>query len=114
MEVGSSKSHQIRKKDPPIKFPTLVNGLTEVNTKHTRHNLKSNTQQNRDHKIVTLGDSHAQGLSSNVKNNLGNNYSVCGIVKPGENIATQISSTTVKLNRLTKIKQISSGAVQMT
>jgi hypothetical protein len=101
MEVGSSRSHQIRKKDPPIKIPTLVNGLTEVNTKHTRHTLKSNTQPNRDNKIVILGDSHAWGLSSNVKNNLGNNYSVCSIVKPAGNIATQISST-VNLNLLTK------------
>jgi hypothetical protein len=88
MEVGNSRSHTVRKKDPPIKIPTLVNGLTEVHTKHTRHNLKSNTQPNRDHKIVILGDSHARGLSSNVKNNLDNNYSVCGKVKPGGNISS--------------------------
>jgi hypothetical protein len=37
-----------------------------------------------------------------VKNNLDDNYSVCGFVKPGVNIATQISSMTVNINLLTK------------
>ena len=81
-----------------------MNGLTsnEVSTKNTRHNFKSNTQSNIDHKITILGDSHAQGLSSNVKNNLDDNYSVCGFVTPGVNVATQISSMTVDINLLTK------------
>jgi hypothetical protein len=81
-----------------------VNGSTstEVSTKNTRHNLKSNTQSIIDHKIMILGDSHAQGLSSNLKSNLDDNYSVCGFVRPGVNIATQISSMTVDINLLTK------------
>jgi len=37
-----------------------------------------------------------------VENNLDDNYSVCGSVKPGVNIATQISSMTVNINLLTK------------
>jgi hypothetical protein len=85
-----------------------VNGstLTEVSTKHTRCNLKINTQTIVDLKIMFFGDSHARGLSSNVKlnvkNNVDDNYSVCGFVKPGVNIATQISSMTVDINLLTK------------
>ena len=75
---------------------------TEVSTKNTHHNLKSNTQSIVDHKIMILGDSHARGLSSNVKSNLDDNYSVCGFVKPGVNIATQISSMTFDINLLTK------------
>ena len=51
---------------------------------------------------MIFGDSHAGGLSSNVKNNLDDNYSVCGFVKPGVNIATQISSMTADINLLTK------------
>jgi hypothetical protein len=51
---------------------------------------------------MILGDSHARGPSSNVKNNLDDNYSVCGFVKPGVNIATQISSMTLDINRLKK------------
>jgi hypothetical protein len=73
-----------------------------VSTKRTRHNLKNNTQTTVDHKIMILGDSHAQGLSSNMKSNLDDNYSVCGFVKPGLNIATQISSVAADINLVTK------------
>ena len=55
-----------------------------------------------DHKIVILGDSHARGLSSNVRNNLDDNYTVCGLVKPGANTATLISSRIADVNSLTK------------
>jgi len=77
-----------------------------VSTKHTRHNLKKDTQTTVDHKIVILGDSHARGLSSIVKNNLDDNYSVCGFVKPGVNITTQISSMAADINLLTKSDSI--------
>jgi hypothetical protein len=78
----------------PKKIPTLINGTTatRVSTKHARHNLEKDTQTTVVHKIVIFGDSHARGLSSNVKNNLDDNYSVCGFVKPGVSITTQISS----------------------
>ena len=51
---------------------------------------------------MIFGDSHARGLSSNVKNNLDDNYSVCGFVKPAVNAATEISSMTVDINLLIK------------
>ena len=63
-----------------------------MSTKPTCHNLKNDTQTTVNHKIIILGDSHARGLSSNVKNNLDDNYNVCGFVKPGINITTQTSS----------------------
>jgi len=47
---------------------------------------------------MILGDSHTRGLSSNVKSNVIDKYSVCRFVKPGVNIATQISSMTVDIN----------------
>ena len=45
-ENGSLRSRQAHRKDSPNKIPTLVNGSTstEVSTKHTRHNHKSNNQ----------------------------------------------------------------------
>jgi hypothetical protein len=103
-ENGSLRSRQVRRKDSAKKISTLVNGSTstEVSTKNIHHNLKSNTQSIIDHKIRILGDSHVRGLSSNMKSNLDDNYSVCGFVKPGVNIATQISSMTVDINLLTK------------
>ena len=51
---------------------------------------------------MIFGDSHARGLSSNTKNNPDDNYSVCGFVKPGVNIATQISSMAADINLLMK------------
>jgi hypothetical protein len=51
---------------------------------------------------MILVDSHARDLSSNVKNKFNDNYSVCGFVKPGINIVTQISSMTVDINLLKK------------
>jgi len=88
------RNRQVRIKNLPNTIPTLVNGLTttEVSTKHTRHNLKNNTQLIADHKIMIFGDSHTRSLAGNVKNNLDEKYKVCGFVKPGVNIATQISS----------------------
>ena len=73
-----------------------------MSTKPTCHNLKNDTQTTVNHKIVISGDSHVRGLSGNVTNNLHDNYSVCGFVKPGVNIATQTSSKTADINLLTK------------
>jgi len=107
-ENNRLRSRQVYRKDLPKKIPTLINGTTatRVSTKYTRHNLKKDTQTTVDHKIVILGDSHARGLSSNVKNNLDDNYSVCGLVKPGVNITTQISSMAADINLLTKSDSI--------
>jgi hypothetical protein len=49
---------------------------------------------------MIFGESHARGLSSNVKNNLDD--SVCGFVRPKVNIGTQISSMTFDINLVTK------------
>jgi len=93
-ENDKLRGRQVRNKNLPTKFPTLVNGSTStrVNTTRTCHNLECNAQTNVDHKIVILGGSHARGLSSNVSNNLDDNYSVCGLVKPGADTATLIPS----------------------
>jgi hypothetical protein len=74
-ENNRLRSHQVYRKDLPKKISTLINETTatRVSTKHTRHNLKKDTQTTVDHKIVILGDSHARGISSNVKNNLDDN-----------------------------------------
>ena len=103
-ENDNSRRRQVYRKDSAKKIPTLLNGLTssEVSIKKMCHNLKSNTQLNIEHQIIILGDSHARGLSSNMKNNLDENYSVCGFFRPKVNIATQILSRTTDINLLTK------------
>jgi len=88
-ENDKLRGRQVRNKNLPNKIPTLVNRSTSttVNTTRTCHNLECNAHTKVDHKIVILGDSHARGLSSNVSNNLDDNYSVCGLVKPGADTA---------------------------
>jgi len=104
-ENNKLRNRQIHRKKSPNTISTLVNGstTTEVSTKHTHRNCKVNTQTTAEHKIMIFGDSHARGLSSKVKNNLDEKYSVCSFVKPGVNIATQISSMTVDTSLLTKL-----------
>jgi len=54
--------------------------------KNVCHKPKSSSQQNNEHKITIISDSHAQGSASNVKHNLNNNYRSSGFVRPGANI----------------------------
>jgi hypothetical protein len=58
-----------------------VNGSTstKVSAIPTHHKLKNNTQTIVNNKIMLFGDSHVRGLSSDVGNNLDDNYSVCSL-----------------------------------
>jgi len=83
------------------KIPTIINGkITNAETKKPSSSLKnssvrqqlkskgdynkkiSNKKQN---KIIILGDSHARGCAQEVQHNLGCDFEVQGIVKPGAN-----------------------------
>ena len=58
----------------------------DVSTKNNYHEPKSSSQQNREHKIIIISDSHAGGAAGNVKHNLNDNYRSSGFVGPGANI----------------------------
>ena len=75
-------------------IPVLVNGLTlvDVNKKNASCKLKSSAQQNKEHEIVIIGDSHARGSASNVKYNLNDNYMSSSFVKPGANMINLFST----------------------
>jgi hypothetical protein len=81
----------------------LVNGLTsrDVSTKYICQKPKSSSQQSKEHKIVIISDSHAQGSASNVKHNLNDNYRCSGFVRPGANIDTLTSSVMEDIKHLT-------------
>jgi hypothetical protein len=69
--------------------------------KNVCHKPKSISQQNKEHKIIVIGDSHARGSASNVKRNLNdNNYRSSGFVRPGANIDKLTSSTTEYIKHL--------------
>jgi len=87
----------------PHRIPVLVNGLTsmDVSTKNICHKPKSSSHQNKEHKIITISESHAQGCASNVKHNLSDNYRSSGFVRPGANIDTLTSSAMKDIKHLT-------------
>ena len=89
---GDYRNQQPHTKDSTHRIPVLVNGLTsmDVSMKNICHKPKSSSQRNKEHKVIIISNSHAQGSASNVKHNL-NNYR-CGFLRPGANIDTLISS----------------------
>ena len=103
-ENDKLRGRQVHKKDLHNKIPTIVNGLssTRMNNKRTCQNLKNDPHKPVDHNIVILEDSHTRGLSSNMKNNLNDKYSVYGLVKPGATTATLTSTKIADINPLTK------------
>jgi hypothetical protein len=82
---GNYRNQQPHTKDSTHRIPVLVNGLTtmDVSTKNICHKPKSSSQQNKEHKIIIISDSHARGSVSNVKYNLNDNYRSSGFVRLG-------------------------------
>ena len=72
----------------------------DVSTKNICHKPKRSSQQNKEHKIIIIGDSHAQGSASNVKHNFNDNYRSSGFVRPEANIDTVTSSTMEDIKNL--------------
>jgi hypothetical protein len=73
----------------------------DVSTKNIYHKPKSSSHQNKEHKIIIISESHAQGSASNVKHNLSDNYRSSGFVRPGANIDTLSSSAMKDIKHLT-------------
>ena len=71
-----------------------------VSTKNNYYEPKSSSQQNREHNILIIGDSHARSAASNFKHNLNDNCRSSGFVRPGVNIDTLISSVTEDIKHL--------------
>jgi hypothetical protein len=99
---GNYRNQQPNTKDSTHRIPVLVNGLTsmDVSTKNICHKPKDSPQQNKEHKIIIIRNSHAQGSASNVKHNLNGNYRSCGFVRPRASIDTLTSSMTEDIKHL--------------
>jgi hypothetical protein len=100
---GNYRKQQPHTKDSTCRIPVLVNGLTsmDVSTRNICQKPKSSSQQNKEHKIVIIDDSHARGSISNVKHNLNDNYRCSGFVRPGANIDILTSSAMEDIKHLT-------------
>jgi hypothetical protein len=100
---GNYSNQQAHTNDSTHRIPVLVNGLTsmDVSMKNISHKPKSSSQQNKEQKIIIIGDSHARGSTSNVKHNLNDNYRSSGFVRPGANTDTLNSSMMEDIKHLT-------------
>ena len=100
---SNHRNQQAHTKNSTNAIPVLVNGLTSVHasTKNLYHKPKSSFQQDKEHKIIIIGNSHAQVSAGNVKHNLNGNYRSSGFVRPGANIDTPTSSVMEDIKHLT-------------
>jgi hypothetical protein len=58
--------------------------------------------QKPDHKVLIVGDSHVRGMAAELQRNLNNEYSVQGIVKPGADLETILTSGLKYVKRYSK------------
>jgi hypothetical protein len=112
LQLDNPKLQEPRKNDDgTCRIPIIVNGVTNVNSnpKHKQEDSNSTSDsishlinlQNKEHKIVILGDNHARGSASSVKHNFNDNYRCSGFVRLGANIDTLISSVMEDVKHLT-------------
>jgi hypothetical protein len=100
---GNYRKQQPHTKDSTCRIPVLINGWTsrDVSSKYICQKPKSSFQQNKEHEIVIISDSHARGSASDVKHNLNDNYRCSGFVRPGANIDALTSSVKQDIKHLT-------------
>jgi carbonic anhydrase len=81
----------------------LVNSTTS-SQKIVNSNIPKQTETaiQRNRKILIIGDSHARGLANKIKDELGDVFTVTGIVKPNADIEGITSSLNVSRDNLTK------------
>jgi hypothetical protein len=70
-----------------------------INENNTRHRMK---EQEGQHKIVLIGDSHIKSLSSEVKQKLGDTCNIMGFVKANASVSEPVCTTEEEVNKLTK------------
>jgi len=61
----------------------MTNDKINVSKEQATQQRPNNSQRERKHKIMIVGDSHARGSASNIKHNLNNDFDLNGFVKPG-------------------------------
>ena len=63
---------------------------------------KSHKQKETKHRVIVIGDSHAQGCAAEIKSNLDENFDVQGFVNPGTGLSAIISSAKRDIRQLSK------------
>ena len=63
---------------------------------------KAHKQREKKHRIIIIGDSHAQGCAAEIKSNLDEDFEVQGFVNPGSGLDTIITSVKRDIQQLSK------------
>jgi len=71
-------------------------------TKDKGKTKKKKTSSKKQNKIIILGDSHTKGCAQEVQHNLGHDFEVYGMVKPGANTEIIVNTLTKITGKLTK------------
>jgi len=86
--------------------PANTGRLSELTTNHVRRdkkkNYKKSSMKSKVHKVLILGDSHARICTSEVKQQLNNEYDVFGSINPGSGMKDIKESTEMKMVQLTR------------
>jgi hypothetical protein len=63
-------------------------------------------KENKPHKILVVGDSHARGCTARIKDHLSDSLKMCGYVTPGLSTNILITTASTEINNLTKMDAI--------
>ena len=75
---------------------SITNQVTKIKTNHKKKNVVKKV-----HKVLILGDSHARGCASEVKQKLKSEYEIVGFTNPGSTMKDIIVSAKSKIAQLT-------------
>ena len=81
---------------------SLCKSTTNHRSKLKKKNFRKKKVENRMHKVLIIGDSHARGCASEVKQKLNGDYEVIGFTNPGSTMKEVKESAKVKIAQLTK------------
>jgi lysophospholipase L1-like esterase len=95
-----------KKRTPENKIDDLPsntsNNISKNSGKRMMKGHNNKTENNKNHKIVIIGDSHARGLAKEVRNHLKKNFEINGLVKPGAGAEILANSAMSEMVNLTK------------
>ena len=101
----SSTNNYMNKEHRRIQHPTIIlhpRNTTEQPSSSHHEVHKKQKVVNKTHKVVIVGDSHARGCASEVKQKLNSEYEVVGFTNPGSSMKDIKESVKLKMAQLTK------------
>jgi hypothetical protein len=121
--AGRRISQRNFKKSTLHDIPIVISGLVVSKMEDNRLSSNLNTShmckisptkpENKDHKIIIIGDSHAQGCAARMNDYFSDNAEVSGYVKPGVPTDILVKTASNEINNLIKKMQSFCGDYEM-